>query len=205
MNALERGQTYYGPDGTIDASTDYGGVELEGVDVIFKHTDTTDPTIIESARLVKGRIMRNVSGVTLYGGLMVVHKTAYRGRRFSARSRITAEEVAGVIDPRLYTTGVRDGDLCIVFTKGPCDVYVAASVAADIVAADLAYAITATTAQCTAAHSGAYTSEDAGKVEAIGATSGKTLYETNYVGRFETTALSTTVDNTMVLVDLCIE
>ena len=205
MNALERGQTYYGTTGTIDASTDYGGVELEGVEVIFKHTDTSDPTIIESARLVKGRIMRNVSGVTLYGGLMVTHTTAYRGRRFSARSRITAEEVAGVIDPQLYNTGVRNGDLCIVFTKGPCDVYVSTSCADAIAAADVAYAITATTAQCTSTLTGAYTTEDAGKIEAVAATSAKTMYEVNVIGRCELAGASATVKNTMVLVDLCLE
>jgi hypothetical protein len=195
-NALERGRTYYGTSGTIDASTDYGGIELEGMPVAFKDTDTTDPTIIQSGRLVRGRIMRNVSGFTIPGGIMVSHKTAYRGRRFCGRTCVTALEAAGVVDPRLGTTGCRDGDLCIVFTKGPCDVYVADSVAATIVAADLAYAITGATSAATT---------DSGKVEAVAATSAITLYAVNAVGRFEAAGVSATVANTLVLVDLCIE
>ena len=196
-NALERGCTYYGTSGTIDASTDYGGIEMEGLPVAFKDTDTSDPTIIQSGRLVKGRIMRNVSGFTIPGGIMVSHKTAYRGRRFDGRTITYGQEVAGVVDPRLGTAGCRSGDLCIVFTKGPCDVYVADSVAASIVAADLAVACTS------GGTSGATT--DSGKVECIGATSAITLFSVNAVGRFEIAGESGTVKNTLVLVDLCIE
>jgi hypothetical protein len=158
-NALERGQTYFGTSGTTDVT---GGVELEGMEVAFKHAG--------SGRMVKGRIMRNTGAATITGGMAVINAASYRGQRFDGKCHLNAQACAGVVDPALGTTGCRHDDLCIVFTTGPCSVYMGDQLIA-VVEGDLAYAMTAAT-------SGATT---AGRIITLGATAAATAAITDGV------------------------
>lgn len=107
---LERGMTVFGPTQTIN-TTNYKGVEFEGKEVVLV-ADDGSPLV--------GRIMRNVSGGTIYAGSLVKPSTVdlMRKRRFVGVTDSAACEAAGVVDDKLPATGCRNGDLCIVFYKG---------------------------------------------------------------------------------------
>jgi hypothetical protein len=140
-SVFAQGETYYGTAGTIDTA-DYGGVDLEGAEVVFQDT--------ASAQMRYGRIMRNISGITMYGGKTVTNVVAYRNRRFDGYGVTSAGlPVAGVIDPLLATTGVRNGDLCIVFYKGPCNIKLNENPGEVVTAGDYAIAMTGATSQAT--------------------------------------------------------
>lgn len=116
------GKTFYGESGTIDVSSSYAnvdGIHLEGRECLVPDYVTSDPTNTRGSDLVKTRIVRNVSGSTLYGGFAAVYSTSARLRRINGYARLTGTDVAGIIDPNLgSTTGVRDGDLCHLITEG---------------------------------------------------------------------------------------
>jgi len=137
---LPRGETVYGPTATIDTN-DYVGVDNEGAEAKFPNVDANG--VYRSMGFLYARLMRNVSGVTMYANRLVTHKADYRNRRFDGYSRTTACEAAGVIDPMLPAGGIRNGDACWVFFKGPVQVYTGLALAANLAAGDLAYAITA--------------------------------------------------------------
>ena len=106
---LARGETFYGPTKTCPTTYGADSIAAEGKEVEF-----FDATY---RRAVKGRIMRNVSGDTLYAGQTVVHANGYTNQRFD-HSTTASPDVAGVIDALLPAAGVRTGDLCIVFQEG---------------------------------------------------------------------------------------
>ena len=115
---LAQGETFHGPTKTLPTSG-YSAASLaaEGQEVAFKDSVT--------GRLVYGRIMRNVSGITVYGGRAVANSTTaeLHKKRFIgyAGSATFAAAAAGIVDPLLVTTGCRNHDLCIVYYSGPCD------------------------------------------------------------------------------------
>lgn len=129
--SVGRGKTWYGnrqtiPDGsTIVYAAD--SIMAEGREGTFKHTDPTDPSKVLSNRTVTARLMRNTSGITVYGGMLVVDQAGFEGRRFNgyAGAGAVAAPVAGVIDDHLGTAGCRDNDLCWVIVEGPCLAYTA--------------------------------------------------------------------------------
>jgi len=144
-NLFNPGDTFYGTAGTINTS-DYGNsVNFEGREIVC--TDST------TGLLCYGRIMRNVSGITMYGGKHVTNVAAYRKKRFDGYGVSSAGlPVAGVIDPELATSGVRNGDLCIVFYRGPCKAKLNENPGQVVAAGDYAIAMTgATTSQVTGA------------------------------------------------------
>lgn len=114
--AFDLGSTYHGVAGTIPSSYTEE-VYLEGLENVFPDLDSDGVKL--SGVKKYARIMRNVSGVTLYGGMAVVHKPLYRNRRIGGNLASTAGECAGIIDDTIPSTGVRDGDLCWVIFKGP--------------------------------------------------------------------------------------
>lgn len=152
-----RGKTWYGPTQTIDTN-DYDAVHLEGHTVEFPHTDPTDQTVVLDSRPIVMRLMRNVSGVTLYAGMMVASQTAYEKKRFDGLARTTACEIAGVIDDHLGSGGVRNGDLCWVHLQGPAKVYTAytAGTLLDVSVGSLLYAITVATSNVTTNDAGRF-------------------------------------------------
>lgn len=139
---LARGETFYGPTKTCPTTYGADSIAAEGKEVEFKDDETQ--------QTVYGRIMRNVSGATLYGGKAVVCAAAYHKKRFDGYTRLTATRADGVIDPALATVGVRTGDLCIVFYKGPCEMKLEET--GEVIAVgDYAIAATAATSQSTVA------------------------------------------------------
>ena len=114
---MSPGQTFYGPDQTIDTA-DYAGIDLEGKKAIFLDTDINDPTKLRSGRVTRARLQRNVSGSTLYAGYAVVPSAGLEGERFDA-VYTRATPATGIIDDRLGSGGVRNGDLCWILFEGP--------------------------------------------------------------------------------------
>ena len=127
------GKTWYGDSETIDVSSSYANapaIHLEGRECF--HGDVTDPltrpNTTRSADIRKTIIVRNASGVTLQGGYPVTWGTP--GKRVNGYSRVYATKVAGVVDPSLGTTGVRDGDLFHLVVDGAVSIKSAYSGAA---------------------------------------------------------------------------
>ena len=127
-----QGETYYGIAGSIDTD-DYGGVGLEGKKVTFLGENGDD---------LCGRIMRNTSGITMYAGMSVLSDVDYRHQRFDGYTYLVGGASSGIIDPDLSSNGVRNGDLCIVFNEGPCNVMPNENPGEVIAAGDWAIAMT---------------------------------------------------------------
>jgi len=137
---VERGQTYYGPTQTIDTAN-YAGISLEGQRAVFLDTDYTDSTKLRSGREVKARLMRNVSGSTLYAGYAVSMEDGYEKERFG-NTFTKGCKCAGIIDDRLGSGGCRNGDLCWIIVAGPCRYHTPSATPATQIG-DLLYAKTA--------------------------------------------------------------
>jgi hypothetical protein len=100
-------------------------------------------------------LVRNTSGITLYAGQLVVWATGYRGKRIGGKARLPTDEVAGVIDDRLPSTGCRTNDMCHIIVKGPCLALLSRVAGeADVAAGDILLAATAaaSTQATTAGH-----------------------------------------------------
>ena len=148
------GKTYY--DGrTIDTSN-YGGVNLEGQVCTFTNINvlsgsTTVRTPLEDGP-IQARLVRNVSGIALLPGRLVIYKAGFNDKRVDGYTSTTAQRAAGVVDPYLPTAGVPNGDLFWIVISGTVPVRRALSnSAADDAENDVLYAITAATSQATTA------------------------------------------------------
>ena len=118
---FELGKTWSGDSETIDVSSTYANVpaqHLEGRECNFGDITSTStrPNTTRSADVRKTIIVRNVMGGTLQGGYPVVWSVP--GKRVNRYARITFEKVAGIVDPSLGSTGVRDGDLFHLIVDG---------------------------------------------------------------------------------------
>ena len=149
------GKTWYGDSETIDVSSSYANVpaiHLEGRECF--HGDVTDPltrpNTTRSADVRKTIIVRNCSGSTLQGGYPVTWSTP--GKRINGYARVLFTKVAGVIDPSLGTTGVRDGDLFHLVVDGAVlmkSVFTSVTNSGNLAVGDPVYAHTSTTANAT--------------------------------------------------------
>jgi hypothetical protein len=121
------GKTFYGGTQSIDVSSSYanvGGIGLEGLEGTFDDVlvNVGAPNSApRSGDVVKARLVRNTSGVTLIGSRLVTYATGHRLKRVDGYARTLATEVAGVVDPLLGSTGVRDGDLFWLIEEGVVD------------------------------------------------------------------------------------
>jgi len=158
---VNRGSTFYGPSRTVPTSYESGSVLLEGTEREFPHTAPgSEPAKPLSDRIVTARLMRNVSGITVYPGMAVTHQAGYEGRRFDGYSRLTADRIAGIVDSHLNAnSGCRNGDLCWIVFDGP--EYCRYAGGADVSVGDPVYADTA--ADSTGCTTGGTTDSDAGK------------------------------------------
>ena len=148
------GQTYYSGR-TVDTSN-YGGINLEGQVCTF--TNVTVPSGSTTLRTplndgpIQARLVRNVSGIALLPGRLVIYKALFQDRRVDGYSSTTAQRVAGVVDPWLPSTGVPANDLFWIIISGTVPVRRSLSnSAADDAEGDTLYAITAATSQATTA------------------------------------------------------
>ena len=151
---FDLGKTYY--EGQTISSSNYGGVTLEGSKCQFQNHQvlaagtTLRLTLIDAPMLVK--VVRNVSGINLLPGRMVVYKTGTNQKRVDGYTSTTGQEVAGIVDPFLPAAGVPDGDLFYIVLEGVVPVRRSLSnSAADDAEGDILYAITAATSQATTA------------------------------------------------------
>lgn len=205
---FERGRTYLGPTQTVPSS--YGvkeGLLEEGKILHFPHTDPSDPTKRLSGEIVTMQVMRNVSGATLYAGMVVSPQAGYENQRFDGLANSTAMKVAGVIDDHLGAGGVRSGDLCLVHVGGPAlakSFY--SNQSADVAAGDLLYAATAATSNATTCDSGRFNAFPLAltftATQTTDGTAGKVL--ANHFARAKSARL-TNATNTNTLVDMCLK
>ena len=119
---FDRGQTWHGPDGTIDTNN-YQAVHLEGQtkefeDINYNASGSVKPML--SGQKVKCRCVRNVSGITLLGKRLVRFSPSNPGR-VDGYATTEAEDCA-VADEYLPSGGVRNGDLFWVVVEGPTTV-----------------------------------------------------------------------------------
>lgn len=166
-----RGDTYYGPDRTIDtADLD---TKLEGMEWEFEDLDysVTGAKPSRTGRLVKCRLVRNVSGIPLLPKRCVTYQKSAGNyyKRVDGYSTITADSVAGVVDEWLPTAGVRNNDLFWMVVEGPTECLndLDAVTGTRIDVGNLLIALTAVTSQATTA----------GRVRAVNPTAASTFTE----------------------------
>lgn len=155
---FDLGKTYY-EGRTIDTTSSYanvGGITLEGSKSQFQNHQVLAAgtslrlTLVDAPMLVK--VVRNVSGIALLPGRMVVYKTGTNQKRVDGYTSTTAQSCAGIVDPFLPAAGVADGDLFFIVLEGVIPVRRQLSnSAADDAEDDILYAITAATSQATTA------------------------------------------------------
>lgn len=148
------GSTYHGAAGTIDTD-DYAAVNLEGMEVSWRVTATD-----KKSKLVRARIMRNCSGISLQPGTLVAHQTGYRRRRVDGYTCVDYAEAAGVVDDRLGYS-VRNGDLFLCIYDGPSRIKTKqeAESAATYSAGDILYAATQSASTAAATLTGGHAME----------------------------------------------
>jgi hypothetical protein len=144
VNIVARGETYYN-GGTID-SNDLQGTHLEGLTKVFKNTDPSNRKVLRNERDVRCVLVRNSTTITLHKGDVVTWQTGQFGKRVAGKCRVTAEQVAGVVDDHIGSSGVPANDLFWLIVKGDALCRTPATGAeftADIAEFDLLYALTA--------------------------------------------------------------
>lgn len=118
---FDRGQTYYGPDQTID-SNNYAGGQLLGKEWVFEDLNygaTSPVKPNRSGRDVRVRAVRNLTGVTVYAKDLVI--LADDGQ--TAIGRVNNDsQYCFPVDEWLGTAGVRNGDIFYVVVEGPATV-----------------------------------------------------------------------------------
>ena len=169
---FDRGNTFYGPNQTID-TTNYGtSVQLEGQKTTRRDRDPSNPRVLRSQMDVKQVIVRNVSTMSLFAGQVVTWQAGFIGKRVDGLARLPYQHVAGIVDDWLGPQGCRVGDLCWVTVEGPCLAAVSLTSGDQTIAADAI--ITAGTA-----------------ANSTGATSGVTYGVANTAGRIAVPANTT--------------
>lgn len=158
VSTPERGSTWYNGR-TIDTNN-LEGVELEGQVKVFEDINWGDTGVksARSARKVVCMLVRNLSGITLYGKRLVTLNPTTQ--RITGNADTLAEECFA-LDEFLPATGVPNGDLCWVVISGPAIVKTpmtgAEFITTSIAAGDILVALTtsgASTAAGTTATAG---------------------------------------------------
>jgi hypothetical protein len=156
VNIVPRGKTFYNGN-TID-SNNLGGVELEGMRHTFKDTDPANLAVKGNrggaGREVTAILVRNVSTIALVPGKAVTYAAGYRQRRVDGYARLTACEVAGVVDDHLPAAGVAVNDLFWLIIDGPVltkTPLAGGDFAIDIAEGEPVYALTAAASTSTTA------------------------------------------------------
>lgn len=191
------GHTWF--EGTTAPTTYAGTVQLEGQTQEFRDLPANTAGQAEGVRsgmTVKARFVRNVANIALLPKRVVKFASGYYGRRVDGYCRLDHEEVAGVVDPYLPTSGVPDDDLFWMICGGPCLIKMPLSNVADVAQGAIMTALTAATSQATTA----------GRVQPLAGTSNQTNIGSgvaNMIGR-AMSAVSSTSTLGEVLVDVTI-
>lgn len=114
---FERGDTWYGPDRTIDAAN-LEAATILGQEKAFEDIDYSQSGVkgARTNQMVYVRAVRNNSGVTLYGKEFV--QLDAKGENITGRVVNDAQH-GYPIDEYLPAAGVRNGDICYVVVEGP--------------------------------------------------------------------------------------
>ena len=203
---FDRGQTFYGPDGTID-SNDLKGAALLGKEWVFEDLDYASTAAVKphrSGKKVVVRAVRNLSGVTVFPKDFV--RLAADGQSIIGRVSLDSEH-GYPVDEYVPAAGVRNYDVCYVVVEGPAmmrTAYTGAQFNADVAAGARLHSVT-NTAGSTAAGSTA----EAGRVATFNTVAATTVaqfnaliaFNANWVGT-ALTARTTANTNTDILVDV---
>jgi hypothetical protein len=117
---FDRGQTYYGPDQTIDQN-DLKGGQFLGMEKVFEDYDysaqiASGVITRRSGRKVTCRLLRNTSGITILGKRLCIVDAA----GLNATGITTASYVrCAPLDEWLPSTGLRNGDIGWFVVDGP--------------------------------------------------------------------------------------
>jgi hypothetical protein len=114
---FDRGDTWYGPDRTIDSSS-LEGATILGQEKAFEDIDYTQSGVkgARTNQLVHVRAVRNNSGATLYGKEFV--QLDAKGENITGRV-VNDSQHGYPIDEYIPAAGVRNGDICYVVVEGP--------------------------------------------------------------------------------------
>lgn len=194
----KKGRTYYeGNTPPLDANVGQSA-KLEGLVKVFNDTDptvTAGPKQTRSSRKVECMLVRNVSGETLAAKRVCTWAAGHRGKRVDGYCRLSAQEVAGVVDDAIGSAGVLDNDLFWLVRKGPCLCRTDVAALVSIAEGDLLIALTAVSSNVTTA----------GRViAAVAGTTNVTYMVSNAVNRLgrAISAKVTANTNSDILVDL---
>lgn len=206
---FDRGQTYYGPDRTID-SNNLLGVSLEGQEKTFEDLDyaTTGGSAVpaaRSARKVVCRLVRNDSGITLYAKQLVNLNAA--GTKVTGLATLDSSD-AFPVDEFVPSSGVRANDLFWIVVEGPA-MCLTPYAGAGFNGVDIAVGAKLHSVTSTAGTTAAGTTSAAGRVTnfvAVAATTAGQFtslinYTQNYLGQ-ALTARTTGNTHTDILVDV---
>lgn len=155
-----RGNTFY--NGMPIDTSNLGGPNLEGKEFVFEVNSPDDNSPDDpSGRLIRVRIVRNVSTISLLPGrLAVFQKTAPFETKVDGYTVGVADRPAGVIDEFLPTIGVPPNDLFYLVIKGPAAAVTVDSGLTALAIGDRVVPGTGTTK----------VSADAGKIQKMGGT-----------------------------------
>ena len=202
----ERGKTWYNGQ-TIDTNNYGTSVGLEGSVRRFDNTNvaagSTNPLLTRrDGDDVICRLVRNVSGQTLYPGNAVVYASGQYGKRVDRYSRVNYERIAGIIDDHYGSGGIPNGDLFWIVIKGQVLWTTNLGAATSFVVGDILFALTATTTQGTSGSTGGKPDRYLGTFTVTQTTDGTAAsILLGSVGR-ALSALTTTQTSTSMLVDV---
>lgn len=155
-----RGMTYMNgdPDAlSAPSSTNTFGQQIEGKDWVFEDVNPTlNSPVQRTNHYVRCRACRNMNPITAQAGLVVLRLDTAAGlnlSQFSGYCDLTAQDVLGVVDEYLPSTGCVQYDICWVVMEGPTIVLTPLDGGADNV-----FSIGGRVVALTAATSGATTS-----------------------------------------------
>lgn len=140
------GSTFFN-GGTADATS---GGNWEGREFLipalnYSSAQTPPLSGLTGHEMVRIKIVRNVSGVALLPGLLVVYKASVPGGQVDGYTRVSPTLPAGVVDPYLPAAGVPNNDLFYIVTEGLvlAKFTATASEAAALAAGDFLHTVTA--------------------------------------------------------------
>lgn len=190
-----RGFTFFGASvpSVTGASARIEGTKKDFADV---EPVTSGPASARSGDTVTCRLVRNSSGITLAAKRVVKWKSGYRNLRVDGYCSVDFENVAGVVDDKIPSSGVADGDLFWLMQRGPALVKTSLGGNATNVITEGSILAALTSA--------ASTSTTAGRVQQVAATSSVTAAIDGYSNRIGRAMSAKTTANTNadVLVDL---
>lgn len=185
------GATYFtGPNRTAPTSPTTS-IGLEGITKTFADVTPGQGAGVDKQRSGHEkvcRLVRNVSGIALLPGRVVVYKSGFYGKRVDGYVTTDYALAAGVVDEHLPAAGCPNNDMCWITVHGPTVVKsdIAAAATNVISQGDPLVALTAATSQATTA----------GRIQPYVATSNATQAASQAMNRIGRAMSASTTNNT---------